>query len=1182
MSIQNNSTCSQGETLTEATLEKVKPFTEEIAGREQPVLAAEAFWTERLSQCEGFKLDWLKPDESASASAETLNQSGDDLKVQCCEWSMNAKLHQSLVQLGGETSDGFSLALTAAIAAYLARLGNGAERTDEIAGSLAFCGATQQVEAEQSKGILAQFVPLLARLNLGQGFPEAIAQITQDLDQLGKQGCYPTSLIQNNGLTLPDLPMAVTWLETAAQGLPDQPLIESWPEAQWVNLVMMGDRLYWYYNASVLNEAAIARFQSNLICFITSLVAAPETPLAQHSLLSDAEAQQLLVEWNQTQGDYEWDCCTHHLFEQQVEQTPDDLALEFGPQQLTYRELNQRANQVAHGLMQRGVQPDDIVGVHLDRSIEMMVALLGVLKAGGCYLPMDPDYPRDRRLLMVEDAAPKVVLTQRDRQGQLDRTCELCLDDTEIWAELATENPDIAVTSSNLAYIIYTSGSTGRPKGVMIEHRALSNFAQAACTDYGIGAADRVLQFASISFDAAAEEIYPCLISGGTLVLRTPEMMDSIPQFVRSCQDYGLTVLDLPTAYWHLLVAELAEGAVQLPEAVRIVIIGGEAVNVQRVAQWQQMLWRTGGRAQLLNTYGPTEATVVATAQRLPLPDAEPTEMPAVTIGRALSNVSTYILDQNLQPLPRGAAGELCIGGAGLARGYLKQPKKTAEQFVPSPFKAEERLYRTGDLVRYRPDGEIEYLGRIDNQVKIRGFRIELGEIETLLVQHEAVEDGVVVAREDQPGQKRLVAYLLPKVAEAEGQPSSAKSPFSVSALREHLATKLPSYMVPAAFVVLDQLPLTPSGKVDRKSLPAPLAAIAPPDSASVPMTEMEQTLANIWQTLLGLEGLQPDSHFFEVGGDSLTALRMLVQLEKQLDVSFTIADLFQAPTLGALAAAIAGGAERIATSTLMPLKPSGSKIPFFFINSMTFGTMLAPYWGEDNPMYCINIFGGTEKLLALPDMTLRAMAESCVADMQVLQPHGPYFLGGYCDNSKLAFEMAQCLKAQGEDVALLAFIDATWQAEVNNLKSHWQNLLSFGPSYVCEKLKAKLKETREQRQIQRQQQESQQKAASGEGETEVGRDILLLQQYNAAAAAHAPEPFDGAIDCFLCSELRMTEVPLVEPVALDGVRIHTVTGYHHTMFTSPHVENLAQQLLAAMERAIPAEPEVEQEPAVT
>ena len=1149
MATENNSPCIQGESLMEAaSLRKVKPFAEEIWGAEQFDVATKTFWMNRLEKCEGLKLDWLNPSPSRDTQCE--------LEIKSRVWQLNAELRQGLEQLGDDYVEAFPLALATAIAAYLSRL------SDEGGGDLAFCEKTQRAAALKGQ---AAFVPMSVRLDLAKSFSHGVGKIAREFRLLWQRGSYSPSLLQQDKVAEPILPMAVTWLEESGdEGAAHALALQSvWPREQLVNLTITAEDCCWYYNAAVLGEAAIARFESNLTRFITSVIASPEKPLNQHSLLSEAEDQMLLRDWNQTEGDYEWDCCTHYLFEQQVERTPDNIALQFGEHQLTYRELNQRANQVAHALIQRGVQPDDMVGVHVDRSIEMIVALLGVLKAGGCYLPMDPDYPRDRRLLMVEDAEPKVILTQAHRQGQLEHNCELCLDDASLWSNLSTENPAVAVTSNHLAYIIYTSGSTGRPKGVMIEHRALSNFAQAACADYGIGGEDRVLQFASISFDAAAEEIYPCLITGGTLVLRTPEMMDSVPQFVRSCQDYGLTVLDLPTAYWHLLVAELDEGTVQLPEAVRIVIIGGEAVNFQRVAQWQQMLWRTGCRAQLLNTYGPTEATVVATAQRLPLPEVEPTEMPVVTIGRALRNVSTYVLDQNLQPLPLGAAGELCIGGAGLARGYLKRPEKTAEQFVPSPFHSGERLYRTGDLVRYLPDGEIDYLGRIDNQVKIRGFRIELGEIETLLLQQDMVEDGVVTAREDQPGQKRLVAYLLPK----------AGVEFSVDALRSHLGEKLPSYMVPSAFVVLDKLPMTPSGKVDRKNLPAPTMTVATESNGlAVDLTETEQQLAQIWESLLGLEGIQPETHFFEVGGDSLTALRMLVQLEKQLEVSFTIADLFQAPTLGALAKAIDGGADRIAETTLMPLKQSGSKKPFFFINSMTFGTMLAPHLGEDYPMYCINIFGATEGLLALPDMTLRAIAERGVADLQVLQPHGPYFLGGYCDNSKMAFEMAQCLREQGEEVALLAFIDATWQAEVNNFKSHWQNLLSFGPSYIGEKLGAKLKEMREQRQIKRQQQESREKAARGEGETEVGRDILLLQQYNAAAAAHAPEPFDGAIDCFLCSELRMTEVPLVEPVALDGVRIHTVTGYHHTMFNSPHVENLAKQLEEAMERALPAE----------
>ncbi|NJN32547.1 MAG: AMP-binding protein, partial [Synechococcales cyanobacterium RM1_1_8] len=442
--------------------------------------------------------------------------------------------------------------------------------------------------------------------------------------------------MRTRGLPDAGLPLAITWLEPGAD-LPEVGDL-SWPTQRQVHLIIGGDRACWHYDSAQISPAALHRWQQQLNCLIAGILAEPERPLGLQPLMSAAERQQVLVDWNQTrwsQAEGWSDRPIHQLFEAQAERTPHRTALQYAHQRLTYGDLNRRANQLAHLLIQAGLEPGDRVGIHLERSLNLVVALLAVLKAGGAYLPLDPTYPQERLALMVEEARPRVLLTQSLFQRRFQSLAtpdwapqELCLDRPQLWKNAAAHNlhlnPNRPIQSQHLAYMIYTSGSTGRPKGVMIEHSCLSNFAQAARQNYGIGEQDRVLQFASISFDAAAEEIYPCLISGGSLVLRTPDMISSIPQFLDHCQALGLTVLDLPTAYWHLLVAELDSGTVQLPPTVRLVIIGGEAVNPRRVLQWQQMLWRTGCRAQLLNTYGPTEATVVATAQRLLLPQAEP------------------------------------------------------------------------------------------------------------------------------------------------------------------------------------------------------------------------------------------------------------------------------------------------------------------------------------------------------------------------------------------------------------------------------------------------------------------------------------------------------------------------------------------------------------------------------
>ena len=472
--------------------------------------------------------------------------------------------------------------------------------------------------------------------------------------------------------------------------------------------------------------------------------------------------RQLMAYWNHNKADKD-EQCIHELFEAQVTRTPDSVAVMIGNQQLSYQDLNQRANQLAHYLRKLGVEPEVLVGICLERSPDMVVGLLAILKAGGAYVPLDPAYPKERLAFMLEDAQVPVLLTFQEGGciSEVPKTKVVCLDaDWNVVAQESQENLVNQAAPESLAYVIYTSGSTGKPKGVMIEHRSLVNFTKAASFEYALLSSDRILQFASISFDTAAEEIFPCLVRGATLVLRTREMLSSVPVFLQTCCDLKLTVLDLPTAFWHQMSAELSARGFMLPESMRLVIIGGERARPQWLATWQK---HVGQRVRLVNSYGPTETTIVATICDLLGPRGVDITGRVLPIGRAIDNVQTYILDQYLQPVAVEVPGELYIGGAGLARGYLNQPDLTAEKFIPNPFSETPgaRLYKTGDLVRYRQDGNIEFLNRIDYQEKIRGFRIELTEIETVLNQHPAVQESVVIAREDIPDDKRLVAYVV-------------------------------------------------------------------------------------------------------------------------------------------------------------------------------------------------------------------------------------------------------------------------------------------------------------------------------------------------------------------------------------------------------------------------------------
>jgi myxalamid-type nonribosomal peptide synthetase MxaA len=594
--------------------------------------------------------------------------------------------------------------------------------------------------------------------------------------------------------------------------------------------------------------------------------------------------------------------CIHQLFESQVERTPNAMAIEFEDSRLTYQELNCRANQLAHYLRSLNIGPDIIVGICMKRSIELIVALLGVLKSGAACLPLDPAYPRERLALMLLDSEVPLLLTQEKLLIELpDHQARVISVDTnwEIISQESDENSICTAKPTNLAYLIYTSGSTGKPKGVMIEHKSLVNFTETAINIYGLSMHDRVLQFASISFDAAVEEIYPCLTCGGTLVLRTNEIVSSlsVSVFLQKCKDLMISVLSLPTAYWHQMVSELATGNLILFESLRLVLIGGEAVLPKRVEMWRKCV---GEHPQLINGYGTTETTILATTYTLPSSASISLnhQLQELPIGRAIRNVQTYVLDQDLQPVSVGVPGELHIGGNCLARGYLNRQDLTDKKFISNPYsdQPEDRLYKTGDLVRYLPDGNIEFIGRLDNQVKIRGFRIEPAEIEAALLQHSAILDVIIQAREDIPNDKRLVAYIVL----VQGKT------FTPSELNSFLKEQLPSYMIPSAIVILEQFPLTPNGKVDRQAL-LRLDTFQRELKQNIipPRTPTEEILANIWIDILGLKELSVDDDFFALGGHSLLVAQLIARIRDAFFIELPVSSLFKSPTFYEIAEAI-------------------------------------------------------------------------------------------------------------------------------------------------------------------------------------------------------------------------------------------------------------------------------------
>jgi amino acid adenylation domain-containing protein len=646
----------------------------------------------------------------------------------------------------------------------------------------------------------------------------------------------------------------------------------------------------WEYASDLFDAVTVKRMAQHFERLLEAVVADPDRRISELPILTEAEKHQLLVEWNDTDAEYPRDKCVHELFGNQAEKTPDAVAVLFENQQLTYRELNQRANQLGHYLRKLEVGPETLVGMCVERSLEMIIGLLGILKAGGAYVPLDPSYPKERLEFMLQDAKLGVLLTQKELFEVLSQdTARIIYLDTD-WAEVSKEsdeNPTAQMTAESLAYVIYTSGSTGRPKGVQITHRALVNFSTSTCATFALRPTDRVLQFASLSFDGATEEIFSTLLTGATLVLRTDSMLESLSSFWQQCHDWQITILNLPTAFWHELTAKLSSDPVPLPSRLRLLVIGGQRASPEHLLQWQRY---SRGGVRLLNEYGPTEATVVATSQDLTEFVQDADSLTEVPIGRPISNVQVYILDAYRNPVPIRAVGEIYIGGDGVSRGYLNQPKLTAEKFIIHSFDDEpaKRLYKTGDLARYLPDGNIEFLGRMDNQVKIRGYRIELEEIETVLRQHPAIQEAVVLAREESPGDKRLVAYVVTGGNQVE-----------INALRDFLKQKLPDYMVPSAFVLLAAWPLTPNGKVDRQVLPAPNQSGPDLENAFVAArTAVEKVLAKVWGDILKVERVGIYDNFFELGGHSLLAMQVISRINRALRVESPLRTLFERPTI--------------------------------------------------------------------------------------------------------------------------------------------------------------------------------------------------------------------------------------------------------------------------------------------
>ncbi len=951
------------------------------------------------------------------------------------------------------------------------------------------------------------------------------------------------------------------------------------------NVVETGDelRLDCRYSRTLFEAATIRRWLGHFETLLVALAAEPVCAVDRLPLLSEAERRQILADWNATAADYPRDCTVHALFAEQAARAPEAVAAIYdGGRTLGYGELDRRANQLAHHLRRLGVGPGRLVGFCLERSPEMLVALLAILKAGGAYVSFDPTYPPARLASMAEDAHPVAMLTTlalRRRLPEGAAPC-LCFDGPEFAAvaeEDGRKSPDDAETGpESLAYVCFTSGSTGRPKGVCVPHRGVVRLVRGA--NYARFGPDEVfLQFAPVAFDASTFEIWGALLNGARLVL-FPTHAPTLAELGETIQRHGVTTLWLSAGLFQQVVEERCDCL----KGVSQLLAGGDVLSPPHV---RKVLEQFPG-CRLINGYGPTENTTFTCCHPI---TEKAAGRRAIPIGRPIANTRVYVLDERMQPVPIGVPGELYAGGDGLAQGYLNRPELTAEKFVPDPFGDDPaaRLYKTGDRVRWLADGSIDFLGRIDSQVKIRGFRVELDEIENALGRYPGLRACAVVAQAAENGDKRLVACL---VAVSSPPPEPAE-------LRRFLSGSLPDYMVPteAGFVFLDALPLDPNGKVDRRALASGAPAIRPvaaaPRGRAAPRDAVERQLVEIWEEILGVSPVGLNDRFFELGGHSLLAMRLLERIEKQFARRLPLAAVFEAPSAGELAALIRGH-DFSARSSLVEIKAEGSKPPLFLVHGVGGGMFwgyanLARHLGPDQPVYAFKSRGldGEEEF-----DTIEEMAAAYVADLRAFQPQGPYLLGGYCFGGNVACEMARRLRAEGEEVGLLVLMNCVphggsygrgratpaWLGRyLMNLYGLVAQLHASGPEAKRAYFRWKWGAIKQR--VRRWLGRPGEQAPEFEvGETVdlaaySGEQRRLWAAHVRALCRYRIQPFDGRV-VLLRSRLHQHYCSFAQDCgwgefARGGVEVSIVPGAHESILEEPHVGMLAEQLRACLER---------------
>jgi amino acid adenylation domain-containing protein len=927
------------------------------------------------------------------------------------------------------------------------------------------------------------------------------------------------------------------------------------------------------YSTDLFDAATIRRFMNHYEKLLEAVVSDPNRPVSELQFLSETELRQLLIDWNKTATEYP-NQCLNELFELQAAQSSEQIAVVSQEGDLNYKQLNERANKIAHFLRRLGVCPNAPVGIFMERSALMTTGILGIVKSGGAYLPMDSGYPPARLEFMLRDANVKIILTTSEKISHLPETGAkiICLDaDWEKISAETAENPENINQPTDLAYIIYTSGSTGQPKGTLIPHRAVNRLV--SNTNYAqIDSTDCVAHISNVSFDAATFELWGALLNGARLVILDKDLVLSPEKFVSEIKTRKISAMFLTTALFNLLARDFPAAF----QTVKTVMFGGETCDPAAVRK----VLDNGAPARLLHVYGPTETTTFATWHQIKTvaPNAR-----TIPIGRPISNTIVYLLDSHLNPVPVGVPGEIYIGGDGLAQGYLNRPELEAEKFVCVPAGKLQvsnsvsangenqcvRLYRTGDTACRLLDGNIEFIGRKDHQIKLRGFRIELGEIESALNSHQAVKDGVIALKET-GGEKKLTAYYVPAENFA---PTTAD-------LRDFLKQRLPDYMIPAVFFEVKEFSLNPNGKIDRSKLP-PLEEIpVETDNTNAPNDELELKLSLIWKKVLGLSSIGVSDNFFECGGHSLIAVRLFSEIEKTLGCRLPLAALFGAPTIKLLAESIRGEGWESSWGALVPMKPNGRKPPFFCVHAVGGNVIeykaLVENLDSDQPFYGLQAIGLDGKTAPLTE--IEEMAAAYIKEIRQIQPEGPFYLGGRSFGGTVAYEMARQLAEQGEEIALLAIFDSYpkgWlkicsEEEAREYKKrflhirirrHLENWKRLGitekAAYFLEKASFK------RRKYKNLLWQTMRRIGFG-NEKSVSGTIRDIEEINyMTIKKYVPKIYPGKLTFFCAVEEVCPEENITgwQRLAQGGVETIEVPGDHQTMIKEPNVRGLAEAL---------------------